>query len=37
MWKSVIDEARELAWLASLIGGLSAGGVGVALALALVL
>jgi hypothetical protein len=34
MWKSVLDEAREVVWLASVIGGLSAVGVGIALALA---
>jgi hypothetical protein len=33
MWKSVLDEARELMWLASLIGGLSAVSVGLAVAL----
>jgi hypothetical protein len=30
MWKSVLDEAREVVWLASIIGGLSAAGVGLA-------
>jgi len=34
MWKSVLDEARELVWLASIIGGLSAVSVGIAVALA---
>jgi len=34
MWKSVLDEAREVVWLASLVGGLSA--VSVALAIAIV-
>jgi hypothetical protein len=34
MWKSVLDEAREIQWLASLVGGLSAAGVGIAIALA---
>jgi hypothetical protein len=34
MWKSVLDEAREVVWLASLVGGLSAVGVGIAIALA---
>ena len=34
MWKSVLDEAREVVWLASVIGGLSAVGVGIAIALA---
>ena len=32
MWKSVLDEAREVVWLASLVGGLSAVGVGIAFA-----
>jgi hypothetical protein len=34
MWKSVLDEGREVVWLASLVGGLSA--VSVALAIAIV-
>ena len=34
MWKSILDEAREVVWLASLVGGLSA--VSVALAIAFV-
>jgi len=34
MWKSVLDEAREVVWLASVIGGLSVVGVGLAVALA---
>lgn len=34
MWKSVLDEAREVVWLASIVGGLSAVGVGVAIVLA---
>lgn len=33
MWHRVRDEVREVAWLASLIAGLSLLGVGVALAL----
>ena len=33
MWKSMIDEAREVVWLASFVGGLSAVGVGVAVVL----
>jgi hypothetical protein len=33
MWKSVLEEAREVVWLASLVGGLSVVGVGIALAL----
>jgi hypothetical protein len=36
MWKSVLDEAREVVWVASMIGGLSAVGVGLAVALAAV-
>ena len=35
MWNSMRDEVRELVWLASMVGGLSALGV-VALALTLV-
>ena len=34
MWKSVLDEAREIVWLASILGGLSVVGVGIALAAA---
>jgi len=34
MWKSVLDEAREVVWLASIIGGLSVVSVGIAVALA---
>lgn len=34
MWKSVLDEAREVVWLASIVGGLSAAGVGLAIVLA---
>ena len=34
MWKSVIDEAREVVWLAAVIGGLSAAGMGLAVVLA---
>ena len=33
MWKSVVTEARELAWLASIVGGLSVVSVGIAIAL----
>jgi hypothetical protein len=33
MWKSVFDEAREVVWLVSLVGGLSVVGVGIAVAL----
>jgi len=33
MWKSVLTEARELAWLASIVGGLSVVSVGLAIAL----
>jgi hypothetical protein len=36
MWNSVFDEAREVAWLISLVGGLSAVGVGIAVALVVV-
>ena len=34
MWKSVVNEARELLWLASIVGGLSVAGVGLAVVLA---
>jgi hypothetical protein len=34
VWKTVCDELREIAWLASMIGGLSAAGVGLAVVLA---
>ena len=34
MWKSMLDEAREVLWLASAVGGLSAVGVGMAVLLA---
>ena len=34
MWKSVLDEAREVVWLASIVGGLSAASVGIAIVLA---
>jgi hypothetical protein len=34
MWKAVCEEMREIAWLASVIGGLSAAGVGLAIVLA---
>jgi hypothetical protein len=34
MWKSVLTEAREMIWLASMIGVLSLAGVGVAAMLA---
>ena len=34
MWKSLLAEAREVVWLASLIGGLSAAGVSLAVVLA---
>jgi len=33
-WKAVRDELREIAWLASVIGGLSIAGVGLAVVLA---
>jgi len=34
MWNTVWDELREMIWLASVIGGLSAAGVGLAVVLA---
>jgi hypothetical protein len=34
MWKFWLEELREVIWLASVIGGLSALGVGLAVALA---
>jgi hypothetical protein len=34
MWKTLIDEAQEIAWLATMIVVLSAAGVGVAVVLA---
>jgi hypothetical protein len=34
VWKVVCEELREVVWLASVIGGLSAAGVGLAVALA---
>src|SRR5262245_8065677 len=34
VWNAVCEELREVAWLASVIGGLSAAGVGLAIALA---
>jgi hypothetical protein len=34
MWNAVREELREIVWLASVIGGLSAAGVGLAVALA---
>ena len=34
MWNSLFDELREMIWLASIIGGLSALGVGLAVAFA---
>jgi hypothetical protein len=33
MWKSVLSEAREVVWLASIVGGLSVASVGIAIAL----
>jgi hypothetical protein len=33
MWKSVLEEARELVWLASIAGGFSVVGIGIAIAL----
>jgi hypothetical protein len=29
MWKLVLEEAREVVWLASLVSGLSAVGIGI--------
>jgi hypothetical protein len=37
MWNSVRNEMRELAWVASLVGGLSVLGVALAFAIALAL
>jgi hypothetical protein len=34
MWKSVLDEVREVVWLASLVGGLSALSAGIAVVVA---
>jgi hypothetical protein len=34
MWKSVFEEAREVAWLVSIIGCLSVAAVGLAVAFA---
>ena len=34
MWKSMLAEAREVVWLASIVGGLSAIGVGLAVVVA---
>jgi hypothetical protein len=34
MWQTMWDELREMVWLASVIGGLSVLGVGLAVALA---
>jgi hypothetical protein len=34
MWKALIDEAREVAWLALVVGSLSAAGVGLAVVVA---
>jgi hypothetical protein len=34
MWNSVFEEAREVAWLVSIVGGLSVAAVGLAVALA---
>jgi hypothetical protein len=33
MWKTVLDEAREVVWIVSVVGGLSAVAVGIAVAL----
>ena len=34
MWKSMLDEARQVVWFASIVGGLSAIGVGLAVVVA---
>jgi hypothetical protein len=34
MWRTILSEAREIAWLASMLGGLSVVSVGIAIALA---
>jgi hypothetical protein len=34
MWNSVLTEAREMAWLATIVGGLSVLSIGLAIALA---
>jgi hypothetical protein len=34
MWRSIRSEVREIAWLASIVGGLSVVSVGIAIALA---
>jgi hypothetical protein len=34
MWKTIFDEVREVVWLASVVGGLSVVGVGIAIAIA---
>jgi hypothetical protein len=36
MWKAVREEVGEIVWLASVVGGLSIAGVGLAVALAAV-
>jgi hypothetical protein len=33
MWKTVLDEAREVVWIVLVVGGLSAVAVGIAVAL----
>jgi hypothetical protein len=35
MWKIIFDEPRKVAWLALLVGGLSAVAVGIAMTLAI--
>jgi hypothetical protein len=37
LWSTLRDELREIAWLASIVGGLSVLGVGLAITLALAL
>jgi hypothetical protein len=34
VWNAVLEELREVVWLASVVGGLSVAGVGLAIALA---
>ena len=34
MWKTIVEEAREVVWLVAIVGGLSAASVGVAAMLA---
>ena len=36
MWSTIVEELREMAWLASVVAGLSVAGVSLAVALATV-